>query len=214
MARLMCVKSGVFVANKDALRQFALAQLIGAVVLCCAKDRKFAMEPLSVHLCKPPLTQPSSLTLCYYLLFYTLIIFVFAIKESWNQTYNKFSCSFGPATSFTELKCRVRNFAGGWCGPSVSQEKGGKSFWAIQQQPQGNIVPSTFISREEFEVWMTQRRNYCGERTSQALLVEGPSKVQRIFIVSVILLTLCFSFYECELSPFPCPFPLGSLVFV
>lgn len=82
MARLMCVKSGVFVANKDALRQFALAQLIGAVVLCCAKDRKFAMEPLSVHLCKPPLTQPSSLTLCYYLLFYTLIIFVFAIKES------------------------------------------------------------------------------------------------------------------------------------
>lgn len=32
MDRLMYIRCGVFVANKDALRQFALAQLIGAVV--------------------------------------------------------------------------------------------------------------------------------------------------------------------------------------
>lgn len=61
---------------------------------------------------------------------------------------------------------------------------------------------------------MIYKRHYWGERTSQALLVEEPSKVQMDFVVSVLLLTLCFSFYECKLSLFPCPFPLDSFIFV
>lgn len=50
-----------------------------------------------------------------------------------------------------------------------------------------------------------------GKEASQARLIEGPSRVQMDFIVSVILLTLCFSFYECELSPAPSRWTHSSL---
>lgn len=54
MARLMHIRSGVFVANKAALRQFALAQLIGAVVYVVLKAghlpwSHFLATPAGLH---------------------------------------------------------------------------------------------------------------------------------------------------------------------
>jgi len=63
------------------------------------------------------------------------------------ETYTPLSCPVGPdATSFTELKHRMQNFAGGGCSPLVSQEKGGKSSESFSNnhreiQPLSHLFP-------------------------------------------------------------------------
>lgn len=72
--------------SKDALRQFALAKLIEAIVYVVVNAGHPSES--AVELCilclllQAFLTQPKSLNLCYCILVYILIVFVFEVRES------------------------------------------------------------------------------------------------------------------------------------